>query len=1023
MQCGSPALVNNMKTIQKDENRLISVPCSLKTDAWEWRDPLPSGNKQNAIAFGNNMFVVVADGGTIFTSPDGITWQRGNLCTYHDFNDITFGSGQFVAVGDSGTIFASSDGHAWYKREPETIGQLFSVTHGNGTFVAIDYFGTIYSSTDAIHWKSHQIEDFDCRAIVFGSGLFAVAGYSGKLFTSTDGISWTRRNIFNEQRSDGKSITSLSYLNNMFFCKIAQSNGSSFSISSPDCSTWTIDTNPPQLLSECVFGLSKFVAIKPNNSICISPNAVTWTCTLNNQSVIPQKSLWLALRGVVYGDSQFVACGTEGSIFTSRDAVSWRQVQTTITDDFKSIFYKANRYIAISDTSGVFLSSDAHNWKKVASGKFKDFMPLVRGNGISVAVGNSGRILTLTFGNTWIQRVSDADNSPLTATAYGAGQFVAVGEKGIVLSSHDGLTWKTRYSGTVETLQSVTYAAGGFKAVGNYGVIITSTDGISWSREISGTSNFIQGITHGRGQFVAVGSCGILASKTDSETIHRQADDHPGLNDSIVGLLGLCVATINRSGDFTLSDPIQPTENVTYPDTLLDDPISVLEDICARDQPIATSDDLNDKYKYFLNWKSSIPAFPPEFLIALNSVSSDMRYKEAIKKMSLLYSKETAQILLTTRNFYKRQPAILKSFQSMLLAHMGRDSMCFWTIPHYQNDTQYIHDECFLFWAEHENERSASLSEAFLKSVAAINYPDIIDNSSKVSPTKSPSTKPVPIVFGMDIENIDCINGLTYNYYPYATVVMNSFENDRDTLTVNDPLLWQTMTTLGSRLFDSRLTYYAFFLTSKRKGQWEKIALQPKLTMFREPTEQEDALLLSVHIDPKGKSKRPLFYAGLPTEEWVNKGKKPSGFFLSEPISDTIAINSAHPETDEISKAMKEYNIPEGPIYFSVPPSQHKISKIIKENLMGETHSGSLYAYSIVKIIMASGDTVKVETREDKFRWTQESYYEGGGVLTNAPIFIDINGDGLYDFVWETGPTRYFFFLQLPNGSFDVWRI
>jgi hypothetical protein len=41
---------------------------------WHWRSPLPQGNSLNEVTYGNGLFVVVGDFGTILTSPDGVTW-------------------------------------------------------------------------------------------------------------------------------------------------------------------------------------------------------------------------------------------------------------------------------------------------------------------------------------------------------------------------------------------------------------------------------------------------------------------------------------------------------------------------------------------------------------------------------------------------------------------------------------------------------------------------------------------------------------------------------------------------------------------------------------------------------------------------------------------------------------------------------------------------------------------------------------------------------------------------------------
>jgi hypothetical protein len=69
---------------------------------------------------------------------------------------------------------------------------------------------------------------------------------------------------------------------------------------------------------------------------------------------------------------------------------------------------------------------------------------------------------------------------------YGNGLFVAVGDGGAILTSPDGVTWTPRTSGTSNTLFGVTYGNGLFVAVGDGGAILTSPDGVNWTPRTSG---------------------------------------------------------------------------------------------------------------------------------------------------------------------------------------------------------------------------------------------------------------------------------------------------------------------------------------------------------------------------------------------------------------------------------------------------------------------------------------------------------------------------------------------------------
>ena len=73
---------------------------------------------------------------------------------------------------------------------------------------------------------------------------------------------------------------------------------------------------------------------------------------------------------------------------------------------------------------------------------------------------------------------------------YGNGIFVAFGDSGTILTSADGISWTVRTSGTTDDLVGVAYGNGTFVAVGSSfntvdgsynGTILTSADGITWT--------------------------------------------------------------------------------------------------------------------------------------------------------------------------------------------------------------------------------------------------------------------------------------------------------------------------------------------------------------------------------------------------------------------------------------------------------------------------------------------------------------------------------------------------------------
>jgi hypothetical protein len=59
------------------------------------------------VTYGNGTFVAVGEGGTILTSPDGVSWTARTSGTSNWLDGVAYGNGLFVAVGDRGTILTS----------------------------------------------------------------------------------------------------------------------------------------------------------------------------------------------------------------------------------------------------------------------------------------------------------------------------------------------------------------------------------------------------------------------------------------------------------------------------------------------------------------------------------------------------------------------------------------------------------------------------------------------------------------------------------------------------------------------------------------------------------------------------------------------------------------------------------------------------------------------------------------------------------------------------------------------------
>ena len=113
-----------------------------------------TSNQLEGINYGNSIFVVLGNSGTILTSSNGTSWSSRTSGTSNGLEQITYGNSTFVVVGSSGTILTSSDGISWTSRTSGTSNGLEGIIYGNITFVAVGSSGTILTSSDGTSWTS-----------------------------------------------------------------------------------------------------------------------------------------------------------------------------------------------------------------------------------------------------------------------------------------------------------------------------------------------------------------------------------------------------------------------------------------------------------------------------------------------------------------------------------------------------------------------------------------------------------------------------------------------------------------------------------------------------------------------------------------------------------------------------------------------------------------------------------------------------------------------------------------------------
>jgi hypothetical protein len=407
---------------------------------------------------------------------DNWRW-RNPLPQGNPIDGVAFGAGIFVAVTRARTIMTSSDGVVWDLSNVEA--KLSRVHYLNGTFVAVGSYGAILTSptgaagtwTSAVSGTSHAFLD-----VAYGNNLFVAVGQCGAISTSPDAAAWT---------AGGSGIAAIDQ----------------------------------EELYAITFGHGIFVAVGTHGTILTSPDGYTWT----NRSLGGDDGI----TGVACNAAGFVAVRNDGTIWNSTDGTTWNVSTLNPTSHPMRVDFVGGEFVAVGCVShegtqdaAIWSSGDGHNWGVAVLPGNDDLFGSAYGNGVYMAVGSNGTILTSTDGSNWTKRNSDSSYF-LNGAAYGAGTVVVTGdhtgkygvsERPVLLTSSDFQNW-TPANVWIETpLQGVLYSGsetvpGIFVAVGNW-AILTSSDGTSWN--ITPAQGAFNAVAHGNGIFAVVGLNGVI---------------------------------------------------------------------------------------------------------------------------------------------------------------------------------------------------------------------------------------------------------------------------------------------------------------------------------------------------------------------------------------------------------------------------------------------------------------------------------------------------------------------------------
>jgi len=294
----------------------VEIVGNIISKGTAWTTQTTPTNTWRSVAYGNGLFVAVAEDGSsnrVMTSPDAINWTSRTSAADNTWNSVTYGAGLFVAVSSSGTgnrVMSSPDGITWTSRTSAANNNWRNVTYGNNIFVAV--------------------------------GI--TAGVGNKIMTSYDGISWTLRTAPTD--NDWRSVT---YGNGLFVAVASAGTTNTFVMTSPDGITWTTRTSTEDnFWRDVSYGNGLFVAVSSTgtNRVMTSPDGITWTA--RSASVA---NTWFANT---YGAGLWVAVAASGTgdrVMTSVDGITWRTRTSPADNAWNDIVFGNGIFVSVATSA------------------------------------------------------------------------------------------------------------------------------------------------------------------------------------------------------------------------------------------------------------------------------------------------------------------------------------------------------------------------------------------------------------------------------------------------------------------------------------------------------------------------------------------------------------------------------------------------------------------------------------------------------------------------------------------------
>ncbi len=452
------------------------VPVIPSSD-WEWLTPRPHGYNGKGLAYALNAWWMIADNGTVASSPDGITWTLRTLPTRADLLSIASDGNQIILASEelddngqqASTLWRSTDGLTWGAVSTGMSQNKF-VYYLNQRWIVLGQGRRLSHSADGITWSTPiEIGSLNqtLQFLLYRNNRWVVGSSGTAVYASTDLQNWAP--IIVPAGMD--NCRGLGLVGDTLLGVYSLDGASKPSLlQSTDFKTWTTASAPTTSWVHKALAVRDSFVISTNDKIYVTNDARTWSvASLQDGSI----------NALISRGDDLMAVGARARVYKGTSFTSL----ATVGDTARPYLTGAVR---LANGAHLFSSSQGHNLYSYLAGNLRtssinaSLEGITSFNGAYVAIG-SGKAFTSPDGVTWTPRPI-AQNPYLLSVTVHRNQLVAVGGSGRIFTSTDGVNWTARSSGTDKQLQAVASDGTTLVAVGYSGTVISSTDGISWTR-------------------------------------------------------------------------------------------------------------------------------------------------------------------------------------------------------------------------------------------------------------------------------------------------------------------------------------------------------------------------------------------------------------------------------------------------------------------------------------------------------------------------------------------------------------